>query len=200
MKIIGVNGLIEGGKSTVADYLVENYGYQKMSFSTALKESTMNLFGLTPDQVFTTKGKATVDDFWGITPREILQRYGTESIREVFGYDFWVRVLDKKIRSMNPDSKIVVDDVRFLEESELIKSYGGQIWHVYRKKIYPENRIQKIKRCILEFLKLKTKVHKSELPLPDSIIDKVLDNTKDYEWIHGQIRNQFESFDNKFSV
>ena len=188
MNIIGVNGLIESGKSTVSDYLVANYGYTKMSFATALKESAMKLFDLTPDQVFTTSGKASIDEFWKITPREILQKYGTESMRDVFGQDFWVRVLDKKIRAMSPDSKIVIDDVRFLTEAELIKSYGGEIYHVYRKPVPKVNKYIKFLNDINPWGK---KVHRSELPLPDHIIDYTFHNTEDYNWLYAQIDAEF---------
>lgn len=172
--LIGVNGLIEGGKSTVADYLVENYGYTKLSFGRAVKESVIQLFGLNPEQVYTTEGKATIDKFWGITPRDILQRYATEGLRDNFGFDFWVRVLERQVKNMDkPELKIVIDDVRFSNEAQFVKNYGGTIWHVYRTIPDPENK----------------EVHRSELPLPFELIDNRIDNTSSLSNLYIQVNN-----------
>ena len=44
MKIIGVCGLIGGGKGTVADILVSNHNFQKISFADPLKDMISNVF------------------------------------------------------------------------------------------------------------------------------------------------------------
>jgi len=42
--IIGICGLIGSGKGTVADILVEEHGYQKLSFADALKDGVAAMF------------------------------------------------------------------------------------------------------------------------------------------------------------
>ena len=42
--IIGVCGLIGGGKGTVGDILVDNYGFKKLSFADKLKDAVADMF------------------------------------------------------------------------------------------------------------------------------------------------------------
>jgi hypothetical protein len=42
--IIGIIGLKGAGKDTIADYLVENFNYQKDSFAKSLKDATAVMF------------------------------------------------------------------------------------------------------------------------------------------------------------
>jgi len=58
MKIIGISGELESGKSTVAKYLVNDYGYKEYSFADNLKQMCMKSFALTYEQCYTSKGKA----------------------------------------------------------------------------------------------------------------------------------------------
>ena len=45
MKVIGVCGLIGGGKGTVADILVGEFGFEKLSFADSLKDMIASIFG-----------------------------------------------------------------------------------------------------------------------------------------------------------
>ena len=66
----------------------------------------------------------------GMTGRQYLQRYGTESHRDVFGTDFWRnQALDKCI---DPEILYVITDVRFDNEARGINSFfgGGYLAHV----------------------------------------------------------------------
>ena len=44
--IIGICGLIGSGKGIVSDYLVDTYGFEKISFADKLKDAVSELFGL----------------------------------------------------------------------------------------------------------------------------------------------------------
>jgi hypothetical protein len=72
----------------------------------------------------------------GQTFRQFLQRYGTESHRDVFGEDFWV---DQTLPTDGyyPGRKIVVTDVRFDNEYNRIKELNGVVVRVYREGIEP---------------------------------------------------------------
>ena len=43
--IIGICGLIGSGKGTVADFLVEQQGFKKLSFADKLKDGVASVFG-----------------------------------------------------------------------------------------------------------------------------------------------------------
>ena len=43
--IIGICGLIGSGKGTVADILVDHFGYTKISFADKLKDGVATVFG-----------------------------------------------------------------------------------------------------------------------------------------------------------
>jgi hypothetical protein len=143
-KIIGITGRKFSGKDTSGEFLVKNFGYERIAFADALKEGIKLIFGFSNDQVYGNK-KEEKDDFWGISPREVLQFFGTEVFRTGIkpilpniGEDFWISVVKRKIENRlkeNPDSKFVITDVRFSNEVNAIKQMGGIIIRVERNNI-----------------------------------------------------------------
>lgn len=123
MKIIGIVGKKRSGKDTVADYLVQNYGYIKLSFASPLKEIIKTLFDFDDEQINGNE-KEIIDDYWNITPRRAMEYIGTNVFRKNIselipniGENFWSDILYnkcKKISEKNNDVKIVISDVRFI--------------------------------------------------------------------------------------
>tara|TARA_B100000900_G_scaffold239366_1_gene203428 strand:- start:540 stop:1175 length:636 start_codon:yes stop_codon:yes gene_type:complete len=140
--IIGICGLIGSGKGTVADVLVEEHKFEKISFADKLKDAVGVLFdwprdmleGETSDSRYWREQE---DKFWteetgrSITPRLVLQEFGTDCMRNGFYDGVWVSFVKKKIID-NPDKNFVIPDVRFENEVEVIKSMGGKVWCVKR--------------------------------------------------------------------
>jgi hypothetical protein len=56
-KLIGIGGELESGKSTIANALVEAYGFTEKSFAKNLKDMCMEVFKLSEYQVLNTEGK-----------------------------------------------------------------------------------------------------------------------------------------------
>ena len=134
--IIGITGKKFSGKDTLADIICEKYGYKKYSFADPLKDISRILFNFTDEQLYGTE-KEIVDDYWNITPREVYQYLGTEIFRNKINdlipninEDFWIKHMEKKI--LDSDFKIVIPDVRFENERNLIKEYGGKIIKIER--------------------------------------------------------------------
>jgi hypothetical protein len=71
------------------------------------------------------------------TFREILQRYGTESHRDIFGKDFWVNAT-LPVEGFYSGRKIVVTDVRFMNEYERIKQLKGYVVRIAKTRAIPE--------------------------------------------------------------
>lgn len=147
-KVIGVCGLIGSGKGTVADILVEQYGYEKLSFADRLKDGAAAIFGwprdlLEGDTKESRDWREVPDTFWTselgreITPRLVLQLMGTECMRKGFDEDIWVLLIKQKIQA-NPEKNWVIPDVRFENEQDMIRNVGGEVWQVRRGTELPE--------------------------------------------------------------
>lgn len=141
--IIGLCGFIGSGKGTVADILVEDCNFHKISFADSLKDAVSVIFGwdralLEGDTKESREFRETVDPFWSkkfdreITPRFILQRVGTEAFRDVILDSIWIDSVEKKI---DPNKNYVIPDVRFDNEIIFIKNrMNGKIIEVSRGK------------------------------------------------------------------
>lgn len=123
-KIIAITGLKRSGKDTLADYIVEKYGFTKVKIADPLKDICKQLFGLTDSQVETDE-KEVVDANWGVTPRQILQFVGTEmfqwKLQELMpdiGRAFWMR----QLLQTHTNDNIVISDMRFVHEYNILKA------------------------------------------------------------------------------
>jgi len=140
MKLIGIVAKKQSGKTTIADYLCENYNYIKISFADALKQVLYDIFGFNCDQLYGNKKEET-DEFWKITPRNAMQIIGTELFRNDLAkyfpdikQDIWVKIVERKIMGMiNEDINIVIDDIRFQNELDLIKKLNGKIIYINKQ-------------------------------------------------------------------
>ena len=149
MKIIGVCGLIGGGKGTVADILVGNHNFQKVSFADPLKDMVSTVFTwprhlLEGDTKESRDWREKVDEWWSIrlgienlTPRWVLQYWGTDVCRANFHEDIWIASLERKIKmmgigSVNKPHNIVIPDTSFPNEINMIRKLGGEVWGVRR--------------------------------------------------------------------
>lgn len=136
MTLLGVAGVKFSGKDTVGDYYVNNHGYIKLHYADPLKDILKTLFKFKDDQLNGNK-KEVVDERINKTPREILQYVGTDLFRNQMekiipeiGKDFWLFVMKNainEIREKNPEAKIIITDIRYPNESEFIRSLGGEV-------------------------------------------------------------------------
>ncbi len=138
--IIGLLGRAMSGKDTfgkmLAESLYEHTGnvYTLMAFANSLKEKVQKDFDLSWDQLWGDQKEvvdkrykrlhSNRDDFKFVywTPREILQEYGT-FFRTIDG-DFWVRELLKTIDGKEYEN-VIITDVRFPNETEIVSERGG---------------------------------------------------------------------------
>lgn len=188
--LIGVNGFKHAGKNTVGKYLVENYGYERMSFADLLKDSVAALFDIPREDIdelknnpncyvtiqlakpldtptfreFLDKGQVTLKAF---TFREFLKRYGTESHRDIFGVDFWVDLIAQKEGPFR-DRRIVFTDCRFNNELQFVHEMHGKVVRVVRPGCEGDE-------------------HASERIPPEGSIDRVLYNNGTIAELHQNI-------------
>lgn len=133
-RIIGLGYRAQSGKDTVADFLAARYGYKRTAFAAPLKEACASVFGFTHEQLH-GRDKELPDSYWSrvlgkpVTPRWVLQHVGTELFRQNLHPDIWVHALGKKVCD---GGLWAVSDVRFPNEADAIKSWGGQVWRLDR--------------------------------------------------------------------
>ena len=140
--IIGICGLIGSGKGTVADILVENHNFEKLSFADKLKDGVASVFGWDRDMLEDDTDRSRIwrekqDEFWtnetemSVTPRLVLQLFGTDCMRNGFFDGIWVSLVKQKILE-DPDKNWVIPDVRFPNEVKMIQSVQGEVCQVRR--------------------------------------------------------------------
>lgn len=125
--IIGLAGKAGCGKSTVANSFVKEHGFTVHKFAGPLKKM-LHCLGLDERH---TDGFLKTQSFGflgGHTPRYAMQTLGTEWGRNTISETLW---LDAWQRTM-PEGDIIVDDVRFDNEFDLIKSLGGLVIEIQR--------------------------------------------------------------------
>jgi len=116
MKIIGIIGKQNCGKDVLAEEFV-HYGYIRIAISDAIKEYIHQLFQIPKNILW---GDSSVRD---PRTRKILQEFGTDFARK-YDPSIWIRHLQDKIEQQEKSNnhKIVVPDIRFLDEAQALKA------------------------------------------------------------------------------
>lgn len=150
--LIGITGFKRCGKDTTGLYLINNHNYIKYSFAGALKAACSEIFMFDYEQTEGSK-KEDFDERWNINPRKVFQRFGTEIFRDSLEQffpemkhlknNFWIyrfKIWYQEQIRKNPNVRIVVTDVRFQNEADIIKELGGIIIKVSRKNIMSDDK------------------------------------------------------------
>lgn len=159
-KVIGFAGRMRNGKTQSALYLVDKYDYVKLSCAGALKNLCAKLLNIDLDTLNQMKNdnvpiQIQPDEMWAITianaigvdkdivahdlegiifkdVRDVLQYVGTDIIRK-HKENWHVDILRSEIASLLEQGyKVVIDDVRFTNECDMIKEFGGEVYFVNR--------------------------------------------------------------------
>ena len=140
--IIGICGFQSSGKDTIADLLIKEYGFKKLSFAGALKDVVSIIFGWSREKLEgltkeDREWREQIDCWWSTTlempllsPRYVLQYFGTDLFRNQWHPDIWVKVVENQLKNYE---NIVITDCRFENEINLILAHGGKIIHIYRE-------------------------------------------------------------------
>lgn len=117
MRLIGIAGKARSGKDTAAKYLLNKLGgdWSTASFADPMKAMLNAIDVDTSDEA-----KGLPGNQYGVSTRHMLQTLGTEWGRNLIADDFWLTVFE----SMNAGRCLIVPDVRFENEAELIREHG----------------------------------------------------------------------------
>lgn len=147
--IIGITGYKTAGKDSIADVLIEN-GFEKYSFADPIKEIAKIMFGW-GDEMFTPANKEKFDEFWGLKIREPLLALGTEfaqyTLPSMFpefdkriGRKLWVKRFERWYES-HRNENIVIPDMRFPHEQEVLRKYNAVFVRVNREQAVPKGAV-----------------------------------------------------------
>lgn len=203
--IIGITGFIGSGKGTVAELLVRDYGFRQDSFAASLKDACACLFGwprylLEGDTVESRHWREQPDSWWAtklgienFSPRLALQLMGTDVLRNHFNQDIWFLTLENRLRK-DPDTPVVISDVRFPNEVAFVKRLGGTIINVSRGD-HPEWYDVAISANSgnpesADLMKTRySSAHYSEWAWVGTEMDRVLNNNGTIEFLAEQVNN-----------
>ncbi|MEI6871425.1 MAG: hypothetical protein WCL08_04015 [Verrucomicrobiota bacterium] len=135
-KIIGLTAFKGSGKTTVARKLQNSPFLPKdvaiLSFASPLKEMAAVL--LAPEAFLPENKEDPNYGICGRSPRHIMQTLGTEWGREKISPHLWLEIMRRRIKSCHSPT-VIVDDVRFDNEAELLADLGGKIFRVEREGV-----------------------------------------------------------------
>lgn len=128
--LVAFTGLAQAGKTTAAKGFL-SLGYDRMSFADPLKAMVRCI---TP----VTDKEARPEILCGKSLREVYQSLGTDWGRNMVGGDIWIRAGRARIEELMGDvldstiRGIVIDDIRFDNEAELVRAMGGVVAEITR--------------------------------------------------------------------
>lgn len=194
--LVGLAGPASSGKDASAKALLESGGWARVSFADPLKRA---LEALNPIVVVESEepavakhwpdamllGEDVVTDLQDILVRmgweegkkikevrRLAQVFGTECCRETFGNDCWVKIARRSVvEHLESGLRVVMTDVRFPEEANMIHELGGIVVRVVRPGVMPLN------------------THASESGLAG--YDKILYNDGTLEDLHKKVLAQY---------
>lgn len=141
-QIVGFIGYMGAGKDTAAKALLDLGGWSQINFADEVKAMLydLNPYIGDPDDGEPTSLQAVINMWgWDDAKREIpavrtmLQRLGTECLR-ARDPDFWLNAWKKKAH--HTEQNIVATDVRFENEADAIRDYGGTLIYISRAGCY----------------------------------------------------------------
>lgn len=177
--IIGIAGKARAGKTTIANYIRDNYGFTTINFADPIKRGLEAMLDLTPKTLDELKisGDPIIPDT-NINVRKLLQTLGTEWGREIVDENFWTELAGNEIKKLEnqffPQNDIVIGDVRFVSEFKWIQERYGVVIFVNRERKIP-------------FLDHENHKSETELDLLCGLVNYTVDNSKSHASLFRQI-------------
>lgn len=134
-RLIGLYSNAPGsGKSTVANM---TWDFKKISFASPMREFCANLLStLGHDGVVLLRDRGKKEEKIaeiGVSPRQMMQTLGTEWGRSCIHPELWIMVAAAAVEQQQKLGRdVVIDDVRFPNEADMIRRLGGELWLVDR--------------------------------------------------------------------
>jgi hypothetical protein len=154
--LIGFIGNKGVGKDTAAQYLIHNHGWEKLAFADPLRSAVQSMFALT-DEECNEPNMKEIPGALGVSFRRGAQVVGTDFARnqlptllpELGPKGLWIRHLERGVaNAVCRGKRVVVTDVRFVDEAEAILKMGGKLVHIIRPSINGQSDGHESEQCI----------------------------------------------------
>jgi hypothetical protein len=172
-RIVGITGVAGSGKDTVAGRLTRQHHYHIFKFADPLKRAIEGMFGLSPDIWEDRVAKESAIPWLGHSPRYLAQTLGTDWGRTLVCEDVWLLLMHRRLET-HKDWRIVIPDVRFDNEAELIWQNGGVVIKLQRDAAAPVNE------------------HASEAGVSDDFVHSYVANNGDIGQLHTTVLGVLE--------
>jgi hypothetical protein len=139
-RVIALCGRARSGKSTAAQAIAAKGG-TRISLADPIKAMLLVLlrdYAGVPDadaRIFGDRKEDPIMALACVSGRRLMQTLGTEWGRHTIGPDLWAEIMVKRIERLRDPHRplIVIDDVRFINEAEILRDRcGAQIVRVVR--------------------------------------------------------------------
>ena len=194
--ILGICGFKSSGKDTIAEYLIQEYGFKRLSFASVLKDIISIMFGWPRDKLEgltkeDREWREEIDYWWAktlkmplLSPRYVMQYFATDLFRNHFHPDIWVKIVENQL---NNYKNIVISDCRFQNEINMIIGYSGKIIQVHRdmpKWFYKYRQGEDVEEI--------KKLHRSETEWIQCYSNYDIENNDTIEELHRKIKHILE--------
>jgi hypothetical protein len=135
--LIGISGKIGSGKTYLANTVCKNHNnFIRIAFGDFVKCEASTRYGLELDKFYNGKTDSLpepieIEGRVAHTYRDVLQLFGTEVARKE-STDYWVQQVQEYISSNDGGKHLIIDDVRFPNEADMVKDLGGFLVRLHR--------------------------------------------------------------------
>lgn len=138
-RLIGLAGRAGTGKSTIARLLCEQHAFVEIALADPIKRALAAMLDL-PRAYLDDPATKETPIAWlrNTTPRRLMQTLGTGWGRQIIADDLWLILARRRIERLTAQAErqhiagIVISDLRFANESDLVRALGGTVWHIVR--------------------------------------------------------------------
>lgn len=164
-RLIGLTGFAGAGKDTAALLFERLAGYKPYAFAKPLKQA-LDVLGI--HEPADRAQKEALIPGRNYSYRTAAQRLGTEWARSL-DPDFWINLATDFVQK---NDRVVISDVRFENEADMVRSHGGTMIHIVgRKPTVTGDNLR----------------HPSEKPIVVKASDIVLDNSGGLHELHYKV-------------
>lgn len=131
--LVGITGPARSGKDTFAEFLRAYLGGTIYSMADPIRNMLRGI-GIDMNDPYWQSRKEEPIPVFGKSPRELMQTLGTEWGRDQVNPQIWV-ILAHHFRMNDPNTALIVPDIRFENEARWIRDSGGLIVRIERDNL-----------------------------------------------------------------